>query len=108
MRRERRAEDGGLIARVVVGHHGGQYIGNMARKTPRQAPRAAGSRRAGARKPLGQMAAADVKAAQGELPQWSTAEVEEAFRRFHAADPDPETELEHGNVFTLLVAVVLS
>ena len=54
------------------------------------------------------MAAADAKAAHGELPQWSTAEVEEAFRRFHAADPNPETELEHGNVFTLLVAVVLS
>ena len=54
------------------------------------------------------MAAADAKAAHGELPQWSSAEVEEAFRRFHAADPNPETELEHGNVFTLLVAVVLS
>ncbi len=54
------------------------------------------------------MAAADAKAARGALPQWSTAEIEEAFRRFHAADPTPETELEHGNVFTLLVAVVLS
>jgi len=56
----------------------------------------------------GQRAAADVKAARGALPQWSTAEIEEAFRRFQAADPAPETELEHGNVFTLLVAVVLS
>jgi endonuclease III len=54
------------------------------------------------------MAAADAKAAHGELPQWSTEEIEEAFRRFQAADPAPETELEHGNVFTLLVAVVLS
>src|SRR5262245_28721911 len=84
------------------------YIGNMARKTTRQALRAARSRKAAAPKPLRQMAAADTKAAQGEIPQWSSAEVEEAFRRFHAADPTPETELEHGNVFTLLVAVVLS
>jgi len=80
----------------------------MVRKTTRQALRAARSRKAAAPKPLRQMAAADAKAAHGELPQWSTAEVEEAFRRFHAADPNPETELEHGNVFTLLVAVVLS
>ncbi len=52
--------------------------------------------------------AADMKAAAGALPQWTTAEIEEAFRRFHAADPEPEGELEHINPFTLLVAVVLS
>jgi endonuclease III len=80
----------------------------MARKTTRQALRAAKSRKAAAPKRPRQMAAADAKAAKGALPQWSIAEIEEAFRRFHAADPTPETELEHGNVFTLLVAVVLS
>jgi endonuclease-3 len=41
-------------------------------------------------------------------PQWSTAEVEEAFRRFEAANPEPRGELEHVDPFTLLVAVVLS
>jgi endonuclease-3 len=41
-------------------------------------------------------------------PQWSTAEVEEAFRRFRAANPEPRGELEHVDPFTLLVAVVLS
>jgi len=41
-------------------------------------------------------------------PPWTRAEVEEAFRRFAAADPAPRTELEHLNPFTLLVAVVLS
>ena len=51
---------------------------------------------------------ADVKAAQGALPQWTPAEIEEAFRRFAAAAPAPRTELEHLNPFTLLVAVVLS
>jgi len=80
----------------------------MARKTTRQALRAAKSRKAALPKRPRQRAAADAKAAQGALPQWSTAEIEEAFRRFQAADPAPETELEHGNVFTLLVAVVLS
>jgi endonuclease-3 len=52
--------------------------------------------------------AADIKAAHGALPQWSTAEIAEAFRRFHAAEPNPEGELEHINPYTLLVAVVLS
>ena len=37
-----------------------------------------------------------------------SAEVEEAFRRFAAANPDPRTELQSINPFTLLVAVVLS
>ena len=42
------------------------------------------------------------------MPQWTTAEIEEAFRRFQAAKPEPKGELEHINPFTLLVAVVLS
>jgi endonuclease III len=51
---------------------------------------------------------ADVKAAQGALPQWTPAEIEEAFRRFAEANPAPRGELHHVNPFTLLVAVVLS
>lgn len=35
-------------------------------------------------------------------------DVEEMFRRFHAANAEPKGELEHVNPFTLLVAVVLS
>ena len=35
-------------------------------------------------------------------------EVDEIFRRFHEADPDPKTELNYKDPFTLLVAVVLS
>jgi endonuclease-3 len=34
--------------------------------------------------------------------------VNEIFRRFAAANPEPRGELRHGNPFTLLVAVVLS
>ncbi len=51
---------------------------------------------------------ADEKAAAAALPQWTTAEIEEAFRRFAAANPAPRGELQHINPFTLLVAVVLS
>ena len=38
----------------------------------------------------------------------SAAEINEVFRRFHAANPEPKGELEHINPYTLLVAVVLS
>jgi len=53
-------------------------------------------------------AKADKEAAHGELPQWTNAEIDEAFRRFAAANPVPKGELQHINPFTLLVAVVLS
>jgi endonuclease-3 len=39
---------------------------------------------------------------------WTPAEIEECFRRFQRANPDPRGELEHINPYTLLVAVVLS
>src|SRR5262249_49484672 len=51
-------------------------------------------------------AAADHEAEIGAMPQWTPAEVEEAFRRFQAAMPAPETELEHVDPYTLLIAVV--
>jgi endonuclease-3 len=53
-------------------------------------------------------AIADARPAAGALPQWTNAKVEEAFRRFRAAEPEPKGELQHINPFTLLVAVVLS
>jgi endonuclease-3 len=52
--------------------------------------------------------AADRAALAGALPQWTKAEVEEAFRRFRAADPEPKGELQYVTPFTLLVAVILS
>src|SRR6185369_4255455 len=53
-------------------------------------------------------AQADAKAAAGALPQWTPAQIAEAFRRFRQANPEPKGELQHINPFTLLVAVVLS
>jgi endonuclease-3 len=47
-------------------------------------------------------------AAAGEPRPWTKREIEEAFHRFQAANPEPKTELAHINPFTLLVAVVLS
>src|SRR5215467_3358237 len=84
----------------------------MAKQTTRRKVRAArkapGKRRAAHLKSQTAEAEADREAAHGELPQWTNAEIEEAFRRFAAANPTPRGELEHINPFTLLVAVVLS
>src|SRR5215471_8461409 len=89
---------------------------NKSRKAPRRTAKAFREARLGkARKGKaavvkgpGKRLAADQEAAAGEMPQWTTAEIEEAFRRFAEAKPHPEGELKHVNPFTLLVAVVLS
>ncbi len=78
------------------------------RKTTRQSLKAAGTGKAAHRKNPKAQAKADREAAHGDLPQWTNAEIEEAFRRFAAANPTPRGELQHINPFTLLVAVVLS
>src|ERR1044071_6579334 len=51
---------------------------------------------------------ADAEASHAQVPPCKAAEIEEAFRRFKAASPAPQTELKHTSLFTLLVAVVLS
>ena len=48
-----------------------------------------------------------LQAASNSRP-WTKAEIEEVFRRFREANPEPEGELYYINPFTLLVAVVLS
>jgi endonuclease-3 len=88
-------------------------VKKTARKPARQGrtkpvARLHGGRVAASVKPPAQRARADATAGQGALPQWSTADIAEAFRRFRAANPEPKGELRHINPFTLLVAVVLS
>jgi endonuclease-3 len=82
----------------------------VARKVPRRTAqsslRAARGSEAQLKSPRKRVAA-DKKAA-GAMPQWTPAEIAEAFRRFQAAMPEPKGELKHVNPFTLLVAVVLS
>jgi endonuclease-3 len=98
------------------------YTGKMAKRTPRR-NRAPSRRKGAARKtravkprrptktarvrrpPKAAMAAV---AAGRTMSAWTAAEIEEAFRRFAAANPHPEGELKHVDPFTLLVAVVLS
>ena len=59
-------------------------------------------------KPAKVRAKADAKALHGKTKPWTPAEIDEAFRRFQEAMPEPKGELHHINPFTLLVAVVLS
>jgi endonuclease-3 len=80
----------------------------MARKQTGLRLKAAKQGKAPKVKDLKAQAKADARAAQGKLPQWTDGEIEEAFRRFHAANPNPRGELKHIDPFTLLVAVVLS
>jgi endonuclease-3 len=77
-------------------------------KTVRQRLQAARKGKAARVKDAKARIKADAKAAHGALPQWTKAEIEEAFRRLAAANPDPRSELQHVDPFTLLVAVVLS
>jgi endonuclease-3 len=64
--------------------------------------------RAATVKPPKAQVAADRKAVSGATPPWTPAEIEEAFRRFQAANAEPKGELLHHDPYTLLVAVVLS
>jgi endonuclease-3 len=85
----------------------------MAKKPSRQAPAKPRNRKGrkskhARLKSASKRAVADAKAAAGALPQWTKAQIEEAFRRFQAANRDPKGELQHINSFTLLIAVVLS
>jgi endonuclease III len=88
----------------------GDYTGNMARKTTpsRARPRAKAAKktsrpRAKAR-PKGR-ARHDAAAA---ARVWTVKQINEAFARFEAAEPEPRGELVHTSPYTLLVAVVLS
>ena len=53
-------------------------------------------------------AAAKPKAKAEALPSLPAARLEEIFRRFAAAEPEPKSELDYTSPYTLLVAVVLS
>ena len=79
-----------------------------ASRQKRKSLRSAPGKKGVALKSTDARALADKKAAAGTLAQWTTQEIEEAFRRFRSANPAPKGELEHINPFTLLIAVVLS
>jgi endonuclease-3 len=79
---------------------------NPKRATPKKtSAKPSKKRAAGKKKPAVKTPARKVSA---RAIRWSEAEIEEAFRRFQEANPEPRGELNHVNPFTLLVAVVLS
>ena len=78
----------------------------MAKKSVRKS--LARARKGKAVKPPSKRAKVDLKATHGEVAPWTNAQIEEAFRRFQAANPEPKGELRHIRPFTLLVAVMLS
>src|SRR5512136_1515879 len=83
-------------------------VKKLRRKAPARTNRKPGKPTRAKLRPADTRAAAAAKAALDALPQWTTAQIEKAFRRFKAANPEPKGELQHINPFTLLVAVVLS
>jgi len=90
----------------------------MARKTVRpRRVRARGHRQIASKRARSRPAPQALRRAQPKTsaprkprvpPAWTQAEIEEAFRRFAAANPEPVGELQYVTPFTLLVAVVLS
>jgi endonuclease-3 len=98
----------GKTKRKSTGKSTGKTAGKTAKTRIKQRLQPARKGKAARLKPAKAQNKADVKAAHGALPQWTKAEVEEAFRRFAAANPNPHTELAYINPYTLLVSVVLS
>lgn len=74
----------------------------------RKSTKAAKTARMAKARPKKARARSGAKASRSGAAQWTEAEIDEAFRRFAAAKPEPKGELIHVNPFTLLVAVVLS
>jgi endonuclease III len=101
------------------------YTDKMAKRTTRRNRAPTRRRRAAPRKPTRAVkkatrppktarvrrppkAAMAAVAAGKTMSAWTADEIETAFRRFAAANPDPHGELKHVDPYTLLVAVVLS
>ena len=80
----------------------------MAKKSARKSVAKPRKRKAVKLKSAPKQEKADGEAALGARRPLTNAEIEEVFRRFQKANPDPKTELHYTNPFTLLVAVVLS
>jgi endonuclease-3 len=86
-----------IMARNTIPRGGGGRQPKRRSAGSRAAPPATGRQRAAPR-----------PGPQAAFTLWSPDEIEEAFRRFQAANPEPKGELAHRDPFTLLIAVVLS
>jgi endonuclease III len=83
------------------------YTGTMA---PKKSPGARSAERQLPRQPTGSLRTKQRPRGPAKplYTTWTPAQVEEAFRRFRTANPEPRGELAHTDPFTLLIAVVLS
>jgi endonuclease III len=95
------------LSGVMVIH----YTSIMPRKTTPRRPKTAPKKvraKSPARVARGTARPVSRQRTSKQAKAWTPADVEEAFRRFSAANPEPEGELKHINPYTLLIAVVLS
>jgi endonuclease-3 len=96
-----------MARKTVVRKRAAKDVG---KKVTKRATQKATKKASKARKPSAKPRAAKQPAARQPAapPAWTGAEIEEAFRRLAAANPEPVGELDYVTPFTLLVAVVLS
>jgi endonuclease III len=93
-----------MVRKTAVPKRAGKKAASKASRKPSKQPSKQPLKSPGGGKARKQRPKAD----GGASAPWTNAEIEEAFRRFQAANPEPATELQHVTPFTLLVAVVLS
>jgi endonuclease-3 len=105
VRRDHRLEDRRKL--IVRGHALSIALPMAGKRSAKKVRKNTGPKPAKVKGPVARLVA-DSEAAHAEVPPWTAREIEEAFRRFKAASPAPQTELKHSSPFTLLVAVVLS
>ena len=79
----------------------------MEKPKPKLSPKSRNSSKIAPPRPKTSSATAR-RSRKSALTAYSEDELNEMFRRFEVQRPEPKGELEHVNVFTLLVAVVLS
>jgi endonuclease-3 len=83
--------------------------GSSGARTPKPGPEAESLRQAKSQPQAKSKPVSKPVTESGPKPKaWTADDIEQAFRRFRAANPQPRGELEHVDPYTLLVAVVLS
>ena len=97
VRREHRGKESARVPAIVGGHgaqytviHGEKSRHAKARRARRRKTQGKARKAAARRKPARKRPAADVTGRTRASSAWTPAEVEEAFRRFKAASPEPQ------------------
>jgi len=98
------------VTDAVNGESGSRRVGRPRKADASETAAASLLEQQAATRPQRRRAVANAAAAAigGAFRPWTANEVDTAFSRFEAANPEPVGELEYHDPFTLLVAVVLS